>query len=158
MVGDGPLLPSCRELASEMLPPSVATFLGTQPPEIIQEEMRRARCFLQHSVEAESGDSEGTPVAILEAGASGLPVVATRHGGIPEVVVEGETGFLVDETDVPAMAAAITRLVRDPVLAARLGRSARRRVETLYTMERSLGDLWSIILGSITSKVSDARG
>jgi glycosyltransferase involved in cell wall biosynthesis len=112
--------------------------------------MRRARGFVQHSVEAESGDCEGTPVGILEAGASGLPVISTRHGGIPEVVVEGETGLLVDEKDVPGMAAHMIRLIREPDLAAQLGLAARRRVEALFTMERSLGQLWSVIRSCVT--------
>jgi glycosyltransferase involved in cell wall biosynthesis len=150
MVGDGPLLDRCRELASRLVPDRAVTFLGTQPHEAVQAEMRRARGFVQHSVEAESGDCEGTPVGILEAGASGLPVISTRHGGIPEVVVEGETGLLVDEKDVPGMAAHMIRLIREPDLAAQLGLAARRRVEALFTMERSLGQLWSVIRSCVT--------
>jgi glycosyltransferase involved in cell wall biosynthesis len=150
MVGDGPLLERCRQLARELLPEDAVTFLGTQPHEAVQAEMRRARCFVQHSVEADSGDSEGTPVAILEAGASGLPVISTRHGGIPDVVVEGETGFLVDEKDVSGMAAQMIRLIREPALAAQLGLAARQRIETVFTMGASLGRLWSVILGCIT--------
>jgi colanic acid/amylovoran biosynthesis glycosyltransferase len=154
MVGDGPLLERCRQLASELLPEEAVTFLGTQPHEAIQGEMRRARCFVQHSVEADSGDSEGTPVAILEAGASGLPVISTRHGGIPDVIVEGETGFLVDEQDVPAMATQMTRLIREPALAAQFGLAARQRVEALFTMEASLGQLWNVIVSCITRSTS----
>jgi colanic acid/amylovoran biosynthesis glycosyltransferase len=150
MVGDGPLLERCQELAKKLLPGEAVTFLGTQPHEAIEAEMRRARCFVQHSVEAESGDSEGTPVAILEAGASGLPVISTRHAGIPEVIVEGETGFLVDEKDVAAMAKQMTRLIREPALAAELGLAARRRIETVFTAEQSLAHLWSVILSCIT--------
>ena len=60
------------------------TFLGAQPHNVIQDEMRKARGFVQHSIEAPSGDSEGMPVSIIEAGVSGLPVVATRHAGIPD--------------------------------------------------------------------------
>jgi hypothetical protein len=66
-------------------------FLGAQPHEVVAEEMRRARAFVQHSVVASDGNNETMPNAILEASASGLPVVATRHAGIPEVVVNGET-------------------------------------------------------------------
>ena len=150
MVGDGPLLERCRDLAKKLLPADAVTFLGTQPHEAIEAEMRRARCFVQHSVEAESGDSEGTPVAILEAGASGLPVISTRHAGIPEVIVEGETGFLVDEKDVPAMAKQMTLLIREPALAAELGLAARQRIETVFTAEQSLGHLWSVLLNCIT--------
>jgi glycosyltransferase involved in cell wall biosynthesis len=79
-----------------------------------------------------------------------LPVISTRHAGIPEVIVEGETGFLVDEKDVPAMAKQMTRLIREPGLAAELGLAARRRIETLFAAEQSLARLWSVILSSIT--------
>ena len=79
--------------------------------------MRHARAFLQHSVVAQDGESEGTPVSVMEAGASGMPVIATRHAGIPEVVVNEETGVLVDEHNVSAMSDAIVRLAQDPALA-----------------------------------------
>src|SRR5262249_26841693 len=71
MVGEGPLLSNCRQLASEMRIQDVVTFLGALSHEEVREEMMGARCFVQHSIEASSGDSEGTPVAILEAGSSG---------------------------------------------------------------------------------------
>jgi glycosyltransferase involved in cell wall biosynthesis len=159
MVGDGPLLEGCRELTKRLLPEDAVTFLGTRPHEAIEAEMRRARCFVQHSVEATSGDSEGMPLAILEAGASGLPVVSTRHAGIPEVIVEGETGFLVDEGDVAGMSVHMSRLIREPELAAKLGRTARRRIETLFEVEQSLGRLWRVISSCLPPSrlASDSR-
>ncbi len=145
MVGDGPLMAECRVLARDLGIEGSLTFLGAQPPAIVREEMRRARCFVQHSVRAESGDSEGTPVSVIEAGASGLPVVATRHAGIPDVVIEGETGFLVEEHDAAGMARCMLRLAEDAVLAGRLGRAARARIEGCFSMDRSIGELWRII-------------
>lgn len=145
MIGDGPMLASCRTLASDLGIEGGVTFLGAQPAAVVRDEMRRARCFVQHSVEAPSGDCEGTPVSILEAGATGLPVVSTRHGGIPDVVVEGRTGFLVAEHDVEGMAHHMLRITRDPELAGRFGRAARLRVETHFSMEGSIAELWKII-------------
>jgi glycosyltransferase involved in cell wall biosynthesis len=145
MIGNGPLLDACRDLAHGLGVASAVTFLDAQPHAVIQEEMRRACVFVQHSVEAPSGDSEGTPVAVLEAGASGLPVVATRHAGIPDVVVEGETGLLVDERDVARMSSAMSTLIADRALAARLGAAARDHVQTRFSMERSLNCLWTVI-------------
>lgn len=145
MVGDGPLLEECRALARELGLGGAVEFLGAQPHERVQEEMRGARCFVQHSVEAPNGDCEGTPVGVLEAGASGLPVVATRHAGIPDAVVEGETGLLVEERDVAGMAAHIRTLARDPALAATLGQNARRHIAENFSMEQSDRKLWSII-------------
>jgi colanic acid/amylovoran biosynthesis glycosyltransferase len=145
IIGDGPLLADCRVLTSELGIEGGVTFMGAQPATVVREEMRRARCFVQHSVEAPSGDSEGTPVSIIEAGATGLPVVSTRHAGIPGVVVDGETGFLVAEHDVEAMAQRMLDVARDPELAGRLGRAARRRVEAYFSIEGSVAELWKII-------------
>jgi glycosyltransferase involved in cell wall biosynthesis len=157
MIGDGPLLASCRDLAAGLCVAHAVEFLGAQGSEIIRQEMARARCFVQHSVEAADGDCEGTPNVVLEAGACGLPVVSTRHGGIPDVVVEGETGFLVDERDVPTMAAALLRLVHDPALAGALGRAARHRMETHFSAERSAAGLWAIIAGYLNPRLSDSN-
>jgi colanic acid/amylovoran biosynthesis glycosyltransferase len=152
MVGDGPLLEECRALAAELGVAGAVEFLGAQPHERVREEMRGARCFVQHSVEAPNGDCEGTPVGILEAGAAGLPVVSTRHAGIPDVVVEGETGFLVDERDARGMAAHMLRLARDAALAARLGQNARRRVAENFSREQSDQNLWRIIASCIARR------
>ena len=145
MIGDGSLLPQCRALAKELGIDEFVTFFGTQDKSFVQKEMQKARCFVQHSVTAPSGDSEGTPVGVLEAGASGLPVVSTRHGGIPDVVIEGETGFLVDENDVGGMAERMMRIATSPNLAGTLGQRARKNIQDNFSSERSLGQLWAII-------------
>ena len=107
--------------------------------------MKRARAFVQHSIRPSSGDSEGTPVGVVEAGASGLPVVATRHGGIKDVVVEEETRLLVDEGDVDAMALHMTRLAADPSLAGHLGAAGRDRIAARYGMDARIELLWGIL-------------
>lgn len=145
MVGDGPLFEQCKALAASLGIANAVTFLGARPHEVVQAEMRNARCFIQHSVEAASGDCEGTPLGILEAGASGLPVVATRHAGIPDVVIEGETGFLVNERDVDGMAVHMLRLLEEPMLAAGMGQAARTHISTNFSEQQSLDKLWTII-------------
>lgn len=145
MIGDGPLLGFCRELVSQLQIENAVTFLGIQPHERVEAEMRRSRGFIQHSVVAPSGDSEGTPVAVMEAAASGLPVVATRHAGIPDVVLEDQTGYLVDEGDVFAMASCLERLIDEPDLAATFGQAGRRRVVELFSQQRSLERITAII-------------
>jgi glycosyltransferase involved in cell wall biosynthesis len=145
MVGDGPLLDAARRTAAEMGLSDNIGFLGVRDHAGVSALMKKARAFVQHSVTAADGDSEGTPVAILEAQMSGLPVVATRHAGIPEVVVPGETGFLVDEGDVIGMAAMMTKLALDPVLAGTLGKRARERAIGRFTLERHLQDLTRIL-------------
>src|SRR4051794_2820789 len=102
LLGDGPLMDDARTAAAGLpieLPGSVAH------DEVLRR-MRAADVFCQHSiVDPQTGDEEGLPVAILEAMAHGLPVVATHHAGIPEAVADGVSGFLVEEGDVEAMGA-----------------------------------------------------
>lgn len=152
MIGGGPMLEECRRLANELGIAEALELPGFVPPETVQRAMKSARCFAQHSVVAPDGDSEGTPVAILEAAASGLPVVATRHAGIPDVVVDGVTGFLVEESDVEGMATHMLRLARDPGLAARLGAAGRDRVRDNFEISRSLGRLWEIISAAMARR------
>lgn len=81
-----------------------------------------------------SSRSEGMPMSALEAMAAGLPVVATAVGGVPELVLEGETGFLVPTGDAPALGHALERLLNDTDLRRRLGDAGRRRAETTFAL------------------------
>lgn len=145
MIGDGPLLAICRDLASALGIHHAVQFLGSQTHDVVQRELRGARGFLQHSITASCGDSEGTPVAILEAGATGLPVISTRHAGIPDVVMEGVTGLLVDERDVDGMAEHVLSIARDPFLAQKLGARASQRIRSHYTMAQSISRLQRVL-------------
>ncbi|HUA23782.1 MAG TPA: glycosyltransferase family 4 protein [Steroidobacteraceae bacterium] len=87
-------------------------------------------------------------IPVIEAMAAGLPVVATRAGAIPEVVVDGETGILVERGDTDGLAAAISRLLADPHLRARMGNAGRERVKRLFTWERSVGRLQELYDGA----------
>jgi len=138
MVGEGPLLDHCRSLTRELGIENNVLFVGILGPEKIAELCSQSLAFVQHSRVAANGDSEGTPVAVLEAGASGLPVVATRHAGIPDVVLEGQTGYLIDEGDIHGMAAAMIRILDEPTLAPQLGSAARRRIQENFTLERHI--------------------
>lgn len=153
MIGDGPLLGACKSLAEAKGLVSSVSFLGSQPHEVVRKEMRCSRAMVQHSIQADNGDCEGTPVAVLEAGASALPVVATYHAGIPDVVVDGETGFLVEEKDVPAMAERMLRLANNRELAETMGKAARRRISTFFTMEQSIDRLWKVIEAAAIGKM-----
>lgn len=152
MIGDGPLLADCKVLAKELGVNEAITFLGAQPHSVIEREMRSARCFVQHSVRAASGDCEGTPLSILEAGATGLPVVSTRHGGISDVVTEGETGFLVDEGDEVAMAKHMIALIKQRDLAGNMGAAARRHICENFSKSERITGLWRIIQSCLTDR------
>lgn len=151
LIGDGPLRLRCVGLARTLGIADKVDFPGVLPPAAVAAVLRSARCFVQHSVRAADGDCEGTPVALIEAAASGLPAVATRHGGIPDVVEHGRQGLLVGEGDVGAMAAAMLRVAREPDLAAALGAAARRRVLQELTLERSIGTLADVLLDAAAS-------
>ncbi len=154
MIGDGSLLASCKDLTKALRIQEAVTFLGPQPPRVVRDEMRKARCFVQHSVEADSGDCEGTPVGIIEAGASGLPVVSTRHAGIPDVVIEGTTGLLVDEHDIDEMARCMVEIATKPDLAGKLGQAAHARVRDQFSMNHHIDRLWAIIASCIPAEAS----
>jgi glycosyltransferase involved in cell wall biosynthesis len=147
MVGEGPLQQQAKALVRELGLESVVRFWGAQPQQKVAELMREARGFVQHSVVAPDGDSEGNPVAVMEAQLSGLPVVATRHAGIPEVVRHGESGWLVAEADVAGMAAGLLRLVEDPGLAQRWGQAGRRRIQERFTIDHHLRDVAQFLRG-----------
>ena len=158
MIGDGPLLARCHDLVHDMGLTDAVTFLGAQPPEIVLREMRAARGFVQHSVTSSCGDSEGMPVSILEAGACGLPVVSTRHAGIPEAVLDGETGLLVEERDVAGMAVAMEQVLGDPDLAGCFGRAAQRWVTSNFDMDVRINRLWSILLSCLPPQSAREAG
>jgi colanic acid/amylovoran biosynthesis glycosyltransferase len=145
IIGDGPLFGPCKRMIQALHLENAVELLGVRGSDEVSRQMRRARAFVQHSLVAENGDSEGTPVAVIEAQMSGLPVVATRHAGIPDVVLDGETGFIVEEGDVDAMADAMVRLAQDPALAGRQGASARARATEHFTMERHIEQLAAMI-------------
>ena len=145
MIGDGPLLESCKQLAQALAITGAVEFRGACSHRQVAEELRLARAFVQHSIKTSYGDSEGTPVAVLEACAAGLPVVATRHAGIMDVILDGETGLLVEEGDVQGMAQAMSQLVAYPSLADRFGKSGRERVIEEYSMAKSIKGLDTII-------------
>jgi colanic acid/amylovoran biosynthesis glycosyltransferase len=145
MIGDGELWESCKQLARAMEIAHVIEFLGPRPHVELAMTMRQARAFVQHSVRTTYGDSEGTPVTVLEAGAAGLPVVGTRHAGIQDVIIDGETGLLVDEGDVEGMARGMVQLAEDPEQAGRLGKAARNRIVAEWSIEKSIGRLWNIM-------------
>ncbi len=145
LVGDGPLRAAAEAAVAGTGMADRVTLHGALPHDACRALMRRAAVFAQHSVTAANGDTEGAPVAVAEAMATGLPVVATRHSGIPEQVVDGETGLLVAEGDVAGMGAAIARLLADPALAARMGEAGRARALERLDQARLYGQLRGIL-------------
>lgn len=134
IVGGGPDGQTALSLASELGIADKVTFLGAVDFSVVQREMAAADVFVQHSVIAEHSETEGLPVAICEAMAHGLPVVSTRHAGIPEVVEDGVTGMLVGEKDVDGMAEAMRSLVIHCDLRKIYAERGRKAVEQRFSM------------------------
>lgn len=150
VIGDGPLRGVCDDILEATGIGSVVELLGPQPHQQVAAEMAAARAFVQHSVTAPNGDAEGTPVAVLEASASGLPVVATRHAGIADAVVDSETGYLIDEYDVDGMADRMLRVIAEPEKAQRLGQSGRERMIACYERRSRLTRLRTVLEAAAT--------
>jgi colanic acid/amylovoran biosynthesis glycosyltransferase len=121
VVGDGPLRQNLEQLASERGIRDIIQFAGGKAAAEVIGILHSADVFLAPSVTASDGDIEGLPVSIIEAMAAGLPVVATRHSGIPEIVADGQSGFLVDEHDVEGLTKHLTVLAADQPLRERMG-------------------------------------
>ncbi|WP_436715000.1 glycosyltransferase [Roseiconus lacunae] len=159
MIGDGPLLPLCRQIAYSLGIDQAVCFLGAQPHARVQAELSNADVFLQHSIVASDGDSEGTPVAVLEAGACGLPVVATSHAGIPDVVIHGKTGLLSEECDIDMMASHACTLLENPSAQVEMGGRGREHITKYFSIDRSIHRL-QLVLDAAASggNVSSVKG
>ena len=144
-VGDGELLRDARNLVEELNIESSVIFCGSLGPSEIQSLMQSALVFVQHSMRANNGDMEGTPVAVLEAQAAGLPVVSTNHAGIPDIVLHNETGLLSEEGDVEAMAENMITIFGDKRLAESMGKKGRERIKNNFTIEKHIHVLQGIV-------------
>lgn len=138
MAGNGTEYDACNNLIHKLGIRNSVKLLGVLQHNEVYAEMKAARAFVQHSVTTVNGETEGSPVAIMEAGAAGLPVVATRHGGIPAIVKHGETGLLVDEHDIDGMADAMVALLKDVDKATTMGKAAHLRVSEHFSLERNI--------------------
>jgi len=129
IVGDGPQMPSLQSLAQELGIRDRVVFLGWQSRQQIVESYKESNVFLFPS------RHEGMPNALLEAMASGLPVVATCIAGSEELVLEGETGYLVPAEDIEALQGKLKTILSDSTLRQQMGQASRRRVEETYRWE-----------------------
>jgi sugar transferase (PEP-CTERM/EpsH1 system associated) len=148
VAGNGPCLPDLKQLVAELGVAERVAFLGEvrEVPSLLA----RASLFVLPS------RSEGISLTLLEAMACGLPNVATRVGGTPEVVLEGKTGLLVPPGDPAALAQAILQIRRDPERGFRMGAASRERVEQHFEIRRMVADYQALYVDRMTRR-NEAR-
>ena len=149
VIGDGPLRGDLERRAGSLGLGDRIRFLGFVDNDEVRDHLRRATLFCLPSVTARDGDAEGLGMVLLEAGACGVPLVGTRHGGIPEVIRDGESGLLVPERDPEALAAALSEILSSESLRRRMGVAARRDMEERFdirTQTRRLEEIYGEII------------
>lgn len=151
VIGDGPLRSACEAEADASGAGAQISFLGQLPHDEVLGLLRSSELFLQHSVTSDDGDAEGLPTAIQEAMACGLAVLSTRHAGIPEAVIEGETGLLVDEQDEANFTRKLGEMLSGQHDLAALGAAGRRRAVESFDNRVLVGKLEATIRSALTT-------
>ena len=144
ILGDGPLMDPLRQLAKDLDVTNNVTFAGFVDQDRIRCEYGWAHAFLHPSRTADDGNREGVPNSMLEAMATGLPVLATEHGGIPEAVDDGTEGYLADEDDWEAFAVAMHDLAASEKIWTRMSSAAREKVQQGYERSQQIEELEEI--------------
>lgn len=145
-IGTGELFPSALHFVNAFNLNRTIKLHGALPHERVIQFFSNTSIFIQHSVaDPVTKDEEGLPVAILEAMAHGLPVIATRHAGIPDVIINGKNGILVDENDINQMAIEICKLAADITLRIKIGNAARQTIIKNHTWGIEKAKLQSLL-------------
>ena len=151
IIGDGPERDTIAEIA-KALPKGRVTMEGAQASDAVQRAMARAHLFVLPSFEVQGGRSEGIPVVLMEAMASGCPVISSRISGIPELIEDGVTGILIDAKDVDGLARAIVGVRENFASALKRSHAARERVEAEYDIARNAHDLLELMEAACCSQ------
>src|SRR6059058_927790 len=150
IAGEGPLLAQLRELARELKIDNSVSFTGFISQDQLRDIFYASHIFLHPSETGRDGNQEGIPSSMLEAMASGLPVFATQHGGIPEAIENGVSGVLVPERDDKALARALFEAARDRHFLSGIGRAGAGAVAEKFdqsTQVRRLEDIYLRLIG-----------
>lgn len=141
IVGDGPLRSAIERLRASMGLQGSVVLRGALRQDEVSALLARTDIALAPSIVAPDGQMDGIPVSLMEAMAAARPVVASRLSGVPELVEDGETGFLVEPGNAAELAAAIQRLLDDPALAARMGEHGREKIGREFRLDRCVSAL-----------------
>ena len=151
MVGDGALWDPCKKLVIGLGLENAIDLPGVVGPDMVAAKLGSARAFVQHSLTPANNDHEGTPLAVIEASASGVPVISTTHAGIPDVVEHEVTGLLSAENDLGAMVANLKRLAKDKNLAGEMGEAGRQKAVAEFNVNKSIAGLQEILENALKS-------
>jgi colanic acid/amylovoran biosynthesis glycosyltransferase len=158
VVGDGPERARLEHLAAEAAVNGLVKFHGWQKRDEVMALLATANAFVAPSVTASSGEQEGIPVALMEAMAMGLPVVSTRHSGIPELIDEGVSGLLVQERDTDDLEKALGYLLENTEVWASMGHAGRAKVERHFSIGRLNDRLVGLFENLIEDNAERKRG
>jgi colanic acid/amylovoran biosynthesis glycosyltransferase len=145
IIGEGPLEEELRQQIAQLDLQGCVELPGAKPQHEIREHLAAATAFVLPSVVDPDGGMDNLPTVIMEAMAAGLPVISTAIGGIPEMVIQNETGFLVPPGDVAALAGAIQRVFNEIGLPRRLGERGFQRAKELFSIETNVRSLVALI-------------
>ena len=141
IIGDGPLRRPLHALAASLGVGDRVEFLGALPHAEVLSSMRKAAMLVLPGIRTATGREEGLGMVLLEAAATGVPIIGSRVGGIPECMVDGKTGFLVPERDEEALARRMEGLLEDPVRRHDMGAAGRALVERQFDIDRQTAAL-----------------
>lgn len=136
IAGDGALRNKLEKIVNDLNLDRYVFFVGAVSGEETKKLYENAHIFILHSITATNGDMEGTPVVLMEAQACGLPVISTYHSGVPEVVIDGKSGFLVPEKDIQALVEKIEYLISKPDKWREMGKEGRKHIEENYNISK----------------------
>jgi colanic acid/amylovoran biosynthesis glycosyltransferase len=145
IIGEGPLEDELRAEIERLGLQDRITLSGAKPQSQIRRCLSAANVFVLASVIDAKGGMDNLPTVIMEAMATGLPVISTNIGGIPEMVVEHKTGFLVQPSDVESMADAIQKIISEHSLAATFGQAGYHRARTLFSIDKNVRELYALL-------------
>ena len=145
IIGEGPLEAELRALAEALGQQGRVVIAGPSPESEILEQLHRSTLFVLPCVTDSKGDSDNLPTVIMEAMAAGLPVVSTPVAGVPEMVIEGVTGWLAPEHSPEALAAKIRSLLQDETLCQSMGAAGAARCRELFDVRKTCAELHRIL-------------
>ena len=145
IIGEGQLEDELRGQIERLNVQNRVALSGAKPQLEVRRRLADANVFVLPSIIDPNGGMDNLPTVIMEAMATGLPIVSTTIGGIPEMVVENETGFLVQPGDAAALADAIEQVIDDRLLAQRLGQGGYERAQQLFSIDKNVRELCTLI-------------